>query len=62
MSQVTVQVKYITGLARAVIYYVIICDYKNLVPFWHKELWRPLAANTGFCDLLDVVAYGHNQL
>ena len=43
-------------------YYVIICDLKNLVPFGHKELWRPLAANRGSCDLKDVVAHGHNQL
>ncbi len=43
-------------------YYVIICDLKNLVPFGHKKLWRPLAANKGSCDLNNVVAYGHNQL
>ena len=43
-------------------YYVIICDLKNLVPFGHKELWRPLAANRGSCDFKDVVAFGHNQL
>ena len=43
-------------------YYVIIFDLKNLVPFGHKELWRPLAANRDSCDFIDVVAYGHNQL
>ena len=43
-------------------YYVIICDLWNLVPFGHKELWRPLAANRGSCDFKDVVASGHNQL
>ena len=43
-------------------YYVIICDLNNLVPFGHKELWWPLAANRGSCDLKYVVAYGHNQL
>ena len=32
------------------------------MPFGHKELWRPLAANRGSCDFKDVVAYGHNQL
>ena len=33
-----------------------------LVPEGHKELWRPLTANRGFCDFEDGVAYGHNQL
>ena len=43
-------------------YYVIICDLKNLVPFGHKELYRPLAAKRGYCDSKDVVTSGHNQL
>ena len=43
-------------------YFVIICAFKNIVPFGHKELWRPLAANGGSCDLKDVVTFGHNQL
>ena len=47
---------------RSITYYVIIGDLKNLVPFGHKELWRPLAANGGCCDLNNVVASGHNQL
>ena len=28
----------------------------------HKNIWRPPAANMGFCDLKDVVAFGNNQL
>ena len=37
------------------LYYIIICDFKNLVPPGHKQLWWPLAANKGFCDFKDVV-------
>ena len=29
------------------LYYVIICDLKNIVPFGHKELWQPLVAIRG---------------
>ena len=43
-------------------YYVITGDLKNLVPYGHKELWRPEAANRSSCDLKDVVASSHNQL
>ena len=43
-------------------YYVIIWDLKNLVPFGHKELWRPLTANRGYCAFKDVVTSGHNEL
>ena len=34
-------------------YYVLICDFKNLVPFGYKELWQTTAVNRGSCDLKD---------
>ena len=43
-------------------YYIIICDFKNLVTFDHKHSWQPPPANSGSCDFNDVVAFGHNQL
>ena len=27
-----------------------------------KKIWRPPAANLGFCDFKDVIAFGNNQL
>ena len=46
----------------AFLYYVVISDINNLMPFGHKELWRPLATNSGSCDFKDAVAYARNQL
>ena len=36
--------------------------YQEPCGLWPQESWRPLAANRGFCDFNDVVAFGHNQL
>ena len=44
------------------LYYVIIDDFKNIVPFGHKELLWPPATNMGYCDFKDVVAYDHKKL
>ena len=38
------------------------CDLESLVASGHKKIWRPPAANMGFCDFKDVVAFGNNQL
>ena len=35
-------------------YYVIICELENLVPFGHKELWRPPVTIMGSSDFKDV--------
>ena len=38
------------------------CDLESLVAPGHKKIWRPPAANMGFCDFKEVVAFGNNQL
>ena len=35
---------------------------ESLVAYGHKNIWRPPAANMGFCDFKNVVAFGNNQL
>ena len=37
-------------------------DLESLVASGHKKIWRPPAANMGFFDFKDVVAFGNNQL
>ena len=42
-------------------HYVIICALENILPFRHRELWRPLAANVGSCDFNDVASYIYSE-
>ena len=35
---------------------------ESIVASGHKKIWRPPAANMGFCEFKDVVAFGNNQL
>ena len=38
------------------------CDLESLEATGHKKIWWPPAANMGFRDFKDVVAFGNNQL
>ena len=41
---------------------MFMCDLESLVDSGHKKIWRPPAANMGFSDFKDVVAFVNNQL